>query len=230
MPYARIDAASDQEFTTKATILLSKQIQFFIKETGKCVLGLSGGTTPKPIYEALAKDKAIDWSKVTIFLVDDRHVTADHTDSNQHLIRTTILTHARLPADQIIFPHTGMPIDACVENYDQKLHELLGASPADIVVLGMGDDGHIASLFPPLTEEALAKELYAIHTITDRFAVRDRISVTLPVLTSAKISVFLLKGEGKRAVWETMIKDKRDSRRWPAQSVLAEERGFAVIG
>lgn len=230
MPYARIDALTEQEFTEKAAILLSKQIQFFIKEHGTCVIGLSGGTTPKPVYQMLAKDKGIDWSKVTIFLVDDRYVTADHTDSNQHLVRATILTHAQIPADQIILPHTHMPLEQCISNYNERLGELLKDHPADIVILGMGDDGHIASLFPPVLDEAFDANLFAIHTTTDRFAVRDRISVTLPVLTKAKMAVFLLKGEGKRAVWEEMLKEKQDSRKWPAQAVLAEERSFAVIG
>lgn len=229
MPYARIDAADDQEFATKAAILLSKQIQFFIKEHGNCLIGLSGGSTPKPVYQLLAKDKAIDWGKVTIFLVDDRYVPHDHQDSNVSLIKTALLHH--LPVQpHVIFPHTHLPIEDCVTNYDERLQEVLSKDAADIVVLGMGDDGHIASVFPPLTDEAFEPELYAIHTTTERFNVRDRISVTMPVLTKAKISVFLLKGEEKQRVWDTMISDKRDSRKWPAQAVLAEERGFAVIG
>lgn len=229
MPYARIDAADDHDFATKAATLISKQMQFFIKEHGNCMIGLSGGSTPKPVYQLLAHDKHIDWGKVTIFLVDDRYVPSDHQDSNVHLVQTTLLNHLR-ERPHVIFPHTHMPLEDCVTNYDDRLSEVLKKDAADIVVLGMGDDGHIASLFPPVTNEGLEPELYAIHTTTERFNVRDRISVTLPVLTKAKMSVFLLKGEEKQRVWDTMINDKRDSRRWPAQAVLAEERGFAVIG
>ena len=229
MPYARIDAADDHEFATKATVLLSKQIQFFIKEHGNCLIGLSGGSTPKPVYQMLAKEKGIDWGRVTLFLVDDRYVPSTHEDSNQHLVRTTLLQHLHVQR-HVIFPHTHLPLEECVTNYDERLSEVLIKDTADIVVLGMGDDGHIASLFPPVTEEAFEPELFAIHTTTERFNVRDRISVTLPVLVKSKMSVFLLKGEEKQRVWDTMISDKRDSRRWPAQSVLAEERSFAVIG
>lgn len=229
MPYARIDAHDDHEFATKAAVLISKQMQFFIKEHGNCLIGLSGGSTPKPVYQLLAKDKHIDWGKVTVFLVDDRYVPHDHADSNVHLIKATLLNHLTAQP-HVIFPHTHQSIDDCVTNYNDRLREVLEKDVADIVVLGMGDDGHIASLFPPVVEEGFDPALFAIHTTTDRFNVRDRISVTLPVLTKAKMSVFLLKGEEKQRVWDTMINDKRDSHRWPAQSVLAEERGFAVIG
>jgi 6-phosphogluconolactonase len=229
MPYARIDAADDHEFAMKATVLLSKQIQFFIKEHGNCLIGLSGGSTPKPVYQMLAKEKGIDWSRVTLFLVDDRYVPSDHSDSNVNLINTALLSHLH-EKPHVIFPHTHLPLEECVTNYDDRLSEVLMKDTADIVVLGMGDDGHIASLFPPLTDEAFEPELFAIHNTTERFNVRDRISVTMPVLVKAKIAVFLLKGEEKKRVWDTMINDKRDSRRWPAQAVLAEERSFAVIG
>ena len=109
------------------------------------------------------------------------------------------------------------------------LRETIGTEAPDIAVIGMGDDGHIASLFPPLTDEAF-EDKDVIITTTDKFVIRERISVSLPFLTKVRLPIFLLQGEKKKAVWDEMIAASVDLRRWPAQAVLATERGVAVLG
>ncbi|MSR87177.1 6-phosphogluconolactonase, partial [Candidatus Peribacteria bacterium] len=161
---------TDAEFVTEGTALMRQNIDHAIKARGFCILGLSGGSTPKPIYEALGRaaetpSSPIDWSKVWVFLVDDRYIRADDPNSNQFLLRSTLLKNATIPESQIIFPDTTLPLPECVKLYGQHLNDLLKKGPPDLVTLGMGDDGHIASLFPPLGDDAFGSAC-AIHTTT----------------------------------------------------------------
>ena len=258
-----ITATDDADFCAQGVTCLKNGMTAAIADHGRCILGLSGGSTPKPTYETLGSMK-IDWSKVWIFLVDDRYIRADDPNSNQFLLRSTLLKNAPIPESQIIFPDTSLPLSKCIDLYDRQITDLLRRGPPDIVTVGMGDDGHIASLFPPLGDDAFGPKL-AIHTTTPsthstssgsprasrgatnsrsgpalgsearargegpsgprtagqapKFAVKDRISVTLPVLTKARQSVFFLKGPSKKAVWDDMMKSNEDERRWPAKAL-----------
>lgn len=212
-----ITAGTDAEFVARGVEFLRDSIVDAITENKRCVIGLSGGSTPKPIYEALGKEK-LDWTKVWIFLVDDRYIRADDPNSNQFLLRSTLLKNAAIPESQLIFPDTTLPLAECVKLYDRHMTDLLKKGPADVVTLGMGDDGHIASLFPPLSEAAFGPK-HVIHTTTEKFAVKDRISVTLPVLENAEEAVFFLKGAEKKKVWEEMTTSNEEGGRWPAKDV-----------
>ncbi len=210
-------ARNDADFLEQGTAMLEHTIDTAVRERGFAILGLSGGSTPKPIYEALGTAK-MDWSMVWIFLVDDRYVRADDPNSNQFLLRSTLLKHAPVPASQIIFPDTTLPLSECVNLYNQHLNDLLQKGSPDIITLGMGDDGHIASLFPPLSDEAFGPSC-AIHTTTATFAVKDRISVTMPVLRKARQAVFFLKGAEKKQVWEEMMESAEGGKMWPAKTL-----------
>ncbi|XP_055388220.1 bifunctional glucose-6-phosphate 1-dehydrogenase/6-phosphogluconolactonase-like, partial [Condylostylus longicornis] len=172
----------------------------------KVLIGLSGGSTPKKVLKTLAslcsnetgefcirrpssqridpepecathECAKIDWSRVAVFLVDERFVPPTHNDSNQKMIRETLLSHgmhddkyiigtsrllflsAGIPIleENIVFPDTTKPIDECVSDYESRLRRTLASTGRPrLVVLGMGDDGHIASWFPPLSSEEYA--------------------------------------------------------------------------
>ena len=229
-----------EEFIRIGVEMMASCIRSAIVDRKRCVLGFSGGNTPRPIYEALGKEKNIDWSNVWIFLVDDRYVRSDSPHSNQFLLRSTILKNAAIPESQVIVPDTTLPIDECIDLYDKHIADLVRRSPPDLVTLGMGDDGHIASLFPnslspspspvPLLRRGFggqdgrgedANDEFVIHTTTDRFTIHDRISVTLPVLTKARQALFLLQGKEKKNVWDEMMASAEGEGRWPAKAVLA---------
>ncbi len=222
-----VTTSNEQDLLNKGVSSLAVGVSKAIADHDFCILGLSGGSTPKPIYEALGKEK-LDWSKVWIFLVDDRYVRPDDPNSNQFLLRSTLLKHAPIPESQLIFPDTSLPLPECINLYEQHLKSLLQKGSPDIVTLGMGDDGHIASLFPPLTDDAFGPKL-VIHTTTEKFAVRDRISVTMPVLKQAKQSVFLLKGAVKKRVWEEMMESTEDEKRWPAKGIIKGNNSTLIL-
>ena len=221
MDVIKIDMTEQFVRTTAAWI--SAVIVKAQHDGGTITIGLSGGSTPKPVYVLLSTELGIDWKRVTFFLVDERYVPATDADSNTKLIRETLLTHAAAGATLVV-PDTTLPIAECIADYAKKVSKLT----PDIVILGMGDDGHIASLFPPVGPEAYGPAK-VIHTTTDTFAVHDRISVTFPVLLHAAKRLFLVTGEKKAKLLNTMQKDNEDVSMYPAQ-YLFDERTTWMVG
>jgi len=219
VPHTQISAGSEEEFAAQAIALLKQLIVQAVARHGSCTIGLSGGSTPKPAYEALGKEY-LDWSKVALFLVDERYCDPKSEESNQRLVRETLLKGASIPDQNCFFPDTTLPIEECMERYAQDLHVMIKNYLPDIVVLGMGEDGHIASLFPPIGEEALGDRHMVVRTTTDRFAVHDRISVTLNLIAASQHVIVLMRGEEKKRVWEEMLESTEGEERWPMKRVL----------
>ncbi|TSC99397.1 MAG: 6-phosphogluconolactonase [Candidatus Peregrinibacteria bacterium Greene1014_49] len=224
-----IETRDEAEFVSQAATFLAQAITDVIQERGGCIIGLSGGSTPKSVYEALGKI-SLDWDSVLCFLIDERYIPADNKDSNQKLVRESLVAHARIPETNLIFPDTSLPIDACVEHYARDLMVLFDKHLADIVVLGMGNDGHIASLFPPMVDSLMDDSRLVAHTQTDQFVVHDRITVTLNPIAAANHAVFLLNGMEKKKVWDAMMLDFENERRWPAKRILASTEVTVVWG
>lgn len=218
---------SDADFIAQSAHILEETIQRCIAAKDRCVLGLSGGSTPRATYEQLGKSETIDWTKVFVFLADERYVHDLHEESNKSMVYETLLLHANIPEENMVFPDTSLQLDECLLQYEMELKKILQHGSPDILVLGMGEDGHIASLFPPVADEAFGNHL-VIHTQTDTFAIRDRISITMQVLRQADACVFLLKGNKKKHVWEKMLASSEDEKRWPAKAVLKENT--VVVG
>ena len=148
-----IELQDQQEFISRATNHILKRIlQLQAESSTKIVkIGLSGGSTPGPIYSALAthnqqhnQQQKLDWSRILLFLIDDRFVPQSHKDSNQLLVKTTILDKlaASDAAPTLVFPETTVEVDVkkCVQAYGKQLEEQVG-NTADIIILGMGPDG-----------------------------------------------------------------------------------------
>ncbi len=249
--FRHIPLDSVQEFIDRATAELEQAICDATEDHGSCVMGLSGGSTPRPIYEELGKLVAVEWDKVKIFLVDERYVPSSDERSNQRLVRETLLKNAAIAEHQIVFPDTGLDLGECVEEYEGKLEGCSAVSPldtsldastvlstgtpfgllgttrgdtADIVVLGLGQDGHIASLFPGDRDAIMNRDKNVIHTQTDEFDVRDRITVTMPVLESAKHQFFFLKGKGKEKIFDEVMEAEEDPIKYPAHAILKSGR------
>lgn len=218
-----LQCGSDEEFITKTVERMEELVNDAISKNGSAVVGLSGGSTPKPIYEKLSKS-AIDWNKVTLFLMDERYVDPSHKDSNQKMIRETLTDHIAIPEGRVLFPLTTLPIDACMADYEKKIETL----KPDLFIFGMGEDGHTASIFPPVSEEILGSKKKVVHTQTDTFAVKDRLSLSLDVLSSAKNSLLLLRGDEKKKVLEEMMKSAEGPERWPLK-VIIEQSEMEVI-
>ncbi|MFN4033885.1 MAG: 6-phosphogluconolactonase [Fimbriimonadales bacterium] len=176
-----------------------------------CSLLLSGGKTPEPLYLLLAARRyrnALDWSRVHLFWGDERYVPHDDPQSNYYFAYETWLRKANLPEANIhpMPTHYADP-DEAARAYESELRRYFGAEATlpmfDLVLLGVGDDGHIASLFPNSTalEET---ERWVVPSLAPTEP-RQRLTVTLPALNAARPVWFLVSGERKRAVIEQLF-------------------------
>ena len=202
-------------FTPHVVKEISQRIQSAIQERGRCLIGLSGGSTPGPVYEALGLEKNIDWSRVTLCLIDDRYVPPHHKASNQLLVHQTLIDGLeRVP--QVILPDTLLPMDVCIVGYEYAISLALQdhGGNFDLLVLGMGDDGHIASLFPVLDHYSLTTKDLVLHTTTDRFDIHDRISLSPQALQRANAAILLLSAK-KEGVLQQLQNSTEGPERWP---------------
>jgi 6-phosphogluconolactonase len=191
-----------------------------IADHGTFSLGLSGGSTPEPVYRRLAEEpygSAIDWGKVKIFFGDERCVPADSTQSNYRMARETILSKVPI-AEGNVFRMRGEidPNDAAIE-YGRLLKAQFGDGGVDMILLGMGDDGHTASLFPET--EALNESK---HRCVANFVPKMntwRITMTAPFINRADAVVFLVSGGGKASRVAEVLKGPREPRRLPSQLI-----------
>ena len=170
-----------------------------------------GGSSPLPIYDNLS-NKDLDWSKVSIFLGDDRVVPSDHQDSNNYLIQLHLLKNNASSA-------SFYPLN------DSKITIKDIRRPFDVVLLGLGNDGHFASLFPAQLNNALAFDAYASPSIivSDQdlgSPSHKRISMNLSMLIDAKRCILLVPNSNKRKIVERAYKDNQ----LPLHFLLTQER------
>ncbi|QDH15545.1 6-phosphogluconolactonase [Oecophyllibacter saccharovorans] len=168
-------------------------------------IALSGGSTPKRLFEILARpDMAgrIDWKRVELFYGDERHVPAGHADSNHTMALQTLLSHVPIPPGQVHpVPTAGTPAqDAAL--YQQALQKAYGSDVLqkgrplfDVVMLGLGPDGHTASLFPD--QPVLGEKNLWVSTAAPTHVPHERVTLTYPALASSDLVVFLITGKGK---------------------------------
>ena len=176
-----------------------------LAERGEASLAVSGGKSPIALFEQL-RTQALDWSKVSVVLVDERCVAHDHADSNTALVRQHLLqgnaSQARFATlfDTVPADLDDAALQAMVETANQHLSEL--TFPLDVVVLGMGEDGHTASLFPaaPGLDNALVSP-GPIAWVRPTTAPHARLTFTLPVLLMARHVHLPLSGEKKLDVY-----------------------------
>ena len=190
-----------------------------IAERGRFAVALAGGSTPKATYEVLARDHAerVDWPNVHVFFGDERTVPPDNEDSNYRMAREALLDH--VPVGPVHRMRGELPPDEAAASYEDELNEFFGGEPPalDLVMLGIGEDGHTASLFPgtPALE------------VTDRLVVANpvpklettRLTLTAPALNAARQVVFLVAGEGKSEALAQILEGDADPRAYPAKLV-----------
>ncbi|MFA6284436.1 MAG: 6-phosphogluconolactonase [Desulfurivibrionaceae bacterium] len=176
-----------------------------IRERGQASLVVSGGSTPVPFFAALS-ELALDWKQVTITLADERWVDPADTDSNEHLVRLHLLQN-RAAAARVVGLKTGA---ATAVQGEKECGDRLALVPRpfDVLILGMGNDGHTASLFPQASRlgEALALDSGLLCMgITPPVAPHERMTLTLPALLESRRIILHLVGLGKREVYERAL-------------------------
>ncbi|MCX5907923.1 MAG: 6-phosphogluconolactonase, partial [Deltaproteobacteria bacterium] len=187
-----------------------------VQERGSFTVALSGGKTPVLFYAELAWQEDLPWGKTHVFLVDERFVPFNHRDSNYRLLVKTFLEKVKIPGENIhSIPVQEASAETAARRYEEDVMKsfrisLPGQWPEfDLVLLGIGEDGHTASLFPehPALQET---DRLAVAVILDE-ARHDRITLTLPVLNHALGVFFLGTGKNKAAMLARILEGRGEA-------------------
>ncbi len=199
-----------------------------IREKGGFTVALAGGSTPKALYELLATEyrDALEWEEIHAFFGDERIVPPDHEDSNYRMAQHALLS--QVPVGSVRRMRGELDPREAAALYEQELRTFFGGPPRfDLVLLGIGEDGHTASLFP--NTPAL--------DVTDRFVVENpveklgtvRLTLTLPAINAAKRLVFLVAGEGKAGALEKVLEGDTNPHDYPAKLVWQEDEATWMV-
>jgi len=199
-----------------------------IANRGRFVVALSGGSTPRALYSLLAKDHAdFPWSRTFLFFGDERHVPPDHPDSNYRMVNESLLSKIAIPAGNVFrVPAENPDPAAAAADYEAKIRQFFQLSsnefPAfDLILLGLGPDGHTASLFPD-SEGLKEQSRLVIANWVEKFKTH-RISFTFPVLNHATDAMFLVSGPDKADKVREILQGEHEPP-YPAQLVQPEGR------
>jgi 6-phosphogluconolactonase len=217
----RVEILSDKSALVERSLaLITDQVTTTLGQQDRFTIALAGGSTPKPIYEGLAK-KDLPWSKLHIFWGDERYVSPAHADSNEGMARKAWLDQVNIPADNIHGTPTGAEnpaIDA--QSYEGEIRQVF-QSPVpeipsfDLILLGMGDDGHTASLFPHTEALKVSDRLITVGNKDGQ----PRLTFTVPLINQARCVMFLVAGENKRPALTQVFAKEGDSSAYPSRLI-----------
>lgn len=205
-----------------------------VRDRGHFFVALSGGSTPRALYQLLAAaplHDQVDWSRTSVFFGDERCVPPDDAESNYRMARDALLFHVPVPANQVFRMHGELAdVATAAALYEMDLRRGFALAPGtlprfDLLLLGLGPDGHTASLFP---------QTAALH-VTDRFVVANhvdklnanRLTLTAPVINNAALVVFLVAGDDKTQALAAVLQGPRQPDDLPAQ-LIAPTHGALI--
>lgn len=187
-------------------------------------VALSGGSTPRALFELLAAPENaqhIGWSKVHVFWGDERTVPPDHVDSNYRMAKAALLDHVALPSSNVHRISGELEPALAAAEYEQTLRSYFatraGKTRFDLILLGMGEDGHTASLFPDTEALDETERLVAANYVPELST--WRVTLTAPVINDAAHVAFLISGAGKAHILKRVLYGPRQPRVLPSQLI-----------
>ncbi|HET8808010.1 MAG TPA: 6-phosphogluconolactonase [Methylophaga sp.] len=193
--------AATEQFVATARIAIAKRGVFYV--------ALAGGSTPKGLYEKLATEpyrQQIDWARVQLFFGDERCVPADHEDSNYKMARLAMLDALPIPAENIHrVPTEAGDASVVAAEYAKTLQAVMGGAEFDMVLLGLGPDGHIASLFPE-TPALTVTDTLTTSVYVEKFD-SWRVTLTYPVINAARQVIVFIGGAAKADIVRDISSD-----------------------
>lgn len=182
-------------------------------------IALSGGSTPKNLYAALANE-SLPWAKIHVFWGDERYVPATHQDSNQLMARQAWLDKIEIPASNIHpMNTTGADPQQDAQRHEVELREFFqkpqGFPAFDLILLGMGDDGHTASLFPHTDALSVCDRLIAVGNKDGQ----PRLTFSVPLINQANYVLFIVAGANKRPALKQVFAAQGDETQYPSRLI-----------
>ncbi len=222
----RVVDSSDALFQAAASEFVLRAVDS-VTANGRFMVALSGGSTPRGLYKLLATDPAwrdqLPWAQMHFFWGDERHVAPDHADSNFRMANEALLSVAPVPAANIhrIYGEAASAEEAASE-YEDELREVFGLPDGevprfDLILLGLGPEGHTASLFPGTRALAENHRLVVCNWVGKLFA--DRITLTAPVLNNAASVIFIVSGADKATALKAILEGPYEPDQLPAQLI-----------
>ena len=211
--------ADARDLSEQAAAATADTIVDAVRRHGRCSFVLSGGNTPRALYRLLAskyRDR-IPWPQVHVFWGDERDVPPDDPASNYRMARESLLDHVTIPARNIHpIPTQGPSPDAAAGDYERTLRVEAGRLNLrfDLVLLGLGEDGHTASLFPG--SPALHETARWVVAVTAPVKPSSRLTLTFPAITSAARIFVLVSGAGKADAFARVLSPAADLNAYPA--------------
>lgn len=200
---------------------------------GRFTVALSGGSTPKRLFQILAEPpfaQAVPWDRTIVFWGDDRAVEPDHEWSNYKLAHDHLLAHVPIPEANIMRIKGELGAERAAEDMRRNLVNVFGDSELprfDLALQGMGNDGHTASLFPGTDALNATDWVVPVFDPPADPAV-DRVTLSFPVLNASRVALFLAAGQGKRDLIAEITNDPTAPERYPAARLEAEETVWYV--
>lgn len=191
-----------------------------IQQRGRFVVALSGGSTPKAIYENLEKKAKLDWSKIWLFWSDERAVPPDHPESNYKMAMQSF-GKLPIPPNQIFRMIAETEIEKHALDYEEKIRHVIGKDLFDLVMLGVGEDGHTASLFPNTPGIAINNRLVIANYISEKKS--WRMTLTFPCINQSFHSAIYAIGASKHLIVPQVLEAAIDSK-FPASRVGTSEK------
>jgi len=208
------------EISSRAMFLCQHAYDEAIAKGKRFTIAATGGSSPRVLYELLAT-KDWDWTQVHVFWGDERYVHITDPQSNEGMTRRLWLDHVAIPASNI----HGMPTNAddpaiAATQYEQHIQEFFGVDAGeipqfDLILLGMGDDGHTASLFPHTKALKVRDRLV---TVGDKDG-QPRITMTVPLINQAKEIIFMIEGAAKSKALSAVLTPQGDVNQYPSRLI-----------
>jgi len=225
MPQPNIVICSDREALNRKTAQLLVQLTGqAIVTNRRATLALSGGSTPKSLYELLATAEwreRIEWANLHLFLGDERYVPPDHPDSNFGMASKAMISKVPIPPQNVHRVLTELPSpEEAATNYERVLREAFATNKTpqfDFILLGLGENGHTASLFPHTT--VLKDNAHIFASVWVEEVKAYRLTLTAQVINFAKNIVFMISGASKAGVLKAILHGPYEPERLPAQLI-----------
>jgi 6-phosphogluconolactonase len=222
-------STTPQELFAAAAEEVARSVHEAVSDRGRFAIALSGGSTPKSLYNLLATNAktSLPWDKMFFFWGDERHVPPTDNDSNYRMVDEAMLSKVPVPPANVFRFQAENPDAVAVANaYEETLRKFFGVKAGevprfDLILLGLGPDGHTASLFPG-TAGLQEKSRLVIANWVEKLKTH-RLSFTFPVLNAGRTVAFLVSGTDKASVLHLVLEDNVAGEQYPARLIQPKD-------